>query len=226
MAQPFYPQNIHIATTYSPYPHPQIQVQLPGHITPPPSPDRTQSCSCPHPNPPILPASQPYASIHQDSQGQQFTYVSNLQNSGRIPVAPPNVDPHFPAAHFHNSLGGTGTEPGWDYFFPRQHAKVIVLKVESAPWEGGLGAGQFPFYACHVPHCVTLKELMAGFGAKSTEQSAIHRVYPQGGGNWGHMEEVREDDRRVSRKTAGEMGWCRRDKDGELEVVYLWISRG
>ncbi|KAK4166927.1 hypothetical protein QBC43DRAFT_256693 [Cladorrhinum sp. PSN259] len=176
-----------------------------------------------------MPTQVPSATQHLDNNGNPYTYVSNLRNSNRTPVPPPKIDHEFPAAHFINSTGGAGTEPGYNYFFPNDHAKVIVLKWPEAPWIKAPGPNvQVPFYAAHIPHCVTMSEVLTGFGATNRNKSKnqIHRIYPQGGGRWGHMEEVKGDDVRYTTKTVKEMGWCRRDKGGELGVVYLWIFRG
>ncbi|KAK3997901.1 hypothetical protein QBC44DRAFT_392204 [Cladorrhinum sp. PSN332] len=234
--------NFHFAATwFNPYPQqaPLTPVQANAMTTSStspfgtPTPSRPANCTCPRPHASFLPVSAPTATHHHDAQtGQPYTYISNLGNSNRPPVPPPQtIDPHFPAAHFINSTGGTGTELGYDYFFPREHAKVIVLKLAEAPWIKPPGPNvQVPFYACHVPHCVTMGEVMAGFGAvnrKDRSKNQIHRVYPQGGGRWGHMEEVRgDDDRDYLRSTVGEMGWCAKDKGGKVGVVYLWVFKG
>ncbi|KAK4102429.1 hypothetical protein N658DRAFT_468933 [Parathielavia hyrcaniae] len=162
--------------------------------------------------------------------GQLYQYISGLNNSNRLPCPPPVVDPDFPAANHINSTGGAGVEPGFNYFFPTEHAKVIVLKCTVPPWT--LGAGSYsdtvmPFHAAVVPAGVTMAELLVGFGATNPDKgrNQFWECYPQGGGAWGWREHVTGDDEVMMARTVRDMGWVEK-RDGCARTVYLWISKG
>ncbi|KAK4463565.1 hypothetical protein QBC42DRAFT_173341, partial [Cladorrhinum samala] len=152
----------------------------------------------------------------------------------------PRTDQSFPACNPINSTGHrVGAEPGYDdYFFPCSHAKVIVLRLPLPPWIHPPGPHvQVPFYACRVPGNLTVGEVLVGLGSTQNRKedmrsgnqgrSRLHVIYPQGGGRWGHMEEVRGDDEDMCGKSVKEMGWCGvEDGEGEGEgVVYLWVQK-
>ncbi|KAH6615832.1 hypothetical protein B0J18DRAFT_345453, partial [Chaetomium sp. MPI-SDFR-AT-0129] len=133
----------------------------------------------------------------------------------------------FPAANHINSTGGSGAEPGFNYFFPAEHAKIIVLKCSAQPWTLTPGSyTDIPFHAAKVPSSVTMAELLAGFGADNPEagMNQMWEVYPQGGGVWGWKEHVKGDDGVMMGRTVKDMGWVER-VEGELKTVYLWISK-
>ncbi|SPQ24491.1 2211c03b-9649-4b6e-bda1-68ee055d1c98 [Thermothielavioides terrestris] len=191
---------------------------------------------------PFFPAPPPYApaapapapgpilgtTFAVDANGQLYQYISGLNGSGRFPQPPPVIDPDFPAANLINSTGGAGAEPGYNYFFPTEHAKVIVLKCPVAPWTLGPQdpKASIPFHACMVPANVTMAELLAGFGATNPdkEKNQLWEVYPQGGGKWGWKEHCRGDDAVMMARTVRDMGWVEK-RDGVLPTVYLWITK-
>lgn len=181
-----------------------------------------------HAAPAPAPAAAIGTAIAVDEQGRAYQYISGLNGSGRHPQPAPVVDPDFPAANLINSTGGAGAEPGYNYFFPTQHAKVVVLKCATPPWTLVPGTyGSIPFHACKVPASVTMAELLAGFGADNPDRARnqLWEVYPQGGGRWGWREHLCGDDDVMMARTVRDMGWVEK-RDGAVQTVYLWISKG
>lgn len=170
------------------------------------------------------------AALALDASGRLYQYVSNLNGSGRVPQpGPPPTDPTFPAANLVNGTGGAGAEPGYNYFFPTEHAKVVVLKCAIPPWKLVPGTyADIPFHACKVPASVTMAELLVGFGADHPDRgrNQLWEVYPQGGGRWGWKEHLLGDDAEMMAKTVRDMGWVEKRADGQVPTVYLWIVRG
>ncbi|KAL2163300.1 hypothetical protein VTH06DRAFT_5357 [Thermothelomyces fergusii] len=167
------------------------------------------------------------AAVAVDAQGVAYQYVSGLAGSGRFPGPAPAVDPDFPAANHVNGTGGAGVEPGFNYFFPTEHARVIVLKCPVPPWTLAAGTyARLPFHAAKVPAGVTMAELLVGFGADNPDKARnqLWEVYPQGGGRWGWKEHCRGDDDVMMARTVRDMGWVEK-RDGEVQTVYLWISK-
>ncbi|KAL1843953.1 hypothetical protein VTJ49DRAFT_6357 [Mycothermus thermophilus] len=159
--------------------------------------------------------------------GLAYQYVSGLAGSGRHPTSAPPVDPDFPAANHINTTGGAGLEPGFNYFFPNEHANVIVLKCTTAPWKLGPGSyTDIPFHAAKVPANVTMSELLAGFGANNPDKAKnqFWEVYQQGGGAWGWKEHVKGDDALTMARTVKDMGWTQK-RGGKQQPVYLWITK-
>ncbi|KAL2268803.1 hypothetical protein VTJ83DRAFT_3649 [Remersonia thermophila] len=159
--------------------------------------------------------------------GIPYQYVSGLAGSERYPTSAPPVDPDFPAANHINTTGGAGLEPGFNYFFPNEHANVIVLKCATAPWKLARGSyADIPFHAAKVPANVTMAELLAGFGACNPDKAKnqFWEVYPQGGGAWGWKEHVRGDDEVIMMRTVKAMGWTQK-RGGKQQTVFLWITK-
>ncbi|KAL2117679.1 hypothetical protein VTJ04DRAFT_7339 [Mycothermus thermophilus] len=158
---------------------------------------------------------------------QMYQYVSGLAGSNRHPMTAPPVDPEFPAANLINSTGGAGCEPGFNYFFPSEHANMIVLKCKTAPWKLTPGTyDTIPYHAAKVPANVTLSELLAGFGANNPDKSKnqLWEVYPQGGGAWGWKEHIKGDDEEMMKRTVKDQGWAIK-RGGKVPPVYLWITK-
>lgn len=180
--------------------------------------------------PPGMPGGPPHqlgTAMAVDAQGQVYQYVSGLNGSGRFPQPAPVVDPDFPAANHINSTGGAGAEPGFNYFFPTEHAKLIVLKCAVPPWTLVPGSyGDLPFHAAKVPANVTMAELLVGFGAENPEKAKnqFWEVYPKGGGKWGWKEHCTGDDEIMMARTVRDMGWVEK-REGTVPTVYLWISK-
>ncbi|KAL2138868.1 hypothetical protein VTI28DRAFT_6088 [Corynascus sepedonium] len=196
----------------------------------------------PHPPPPYTPSAgalpplgmygntphpQFGAAIAMDAQGMMYQYLSGLAGSGRFPQPAPPIDPDFPAANFINSTGGVGVEPLTNYFFPTEHAKIIVLKCAVPPWTLVPGTyADIPFHAAVVPSNVTMAELLVGFGADNPDKAKnqFWEVYPQGGGKWGWKEHCTGDDEIMMARTVRDMGWLEK-REGRIQTVYLWISK-
>ncbi|KAK4132706.1 hypothetical protein BT67DRAFT_443611 [Trichocladium antarcticum] len=167
------------------------------------------------------------STIATDHKGQAYQYISGLNGSNRFPQPAPAIDPDFPAANLINSTGGVGAEPGYNYFFPTQHAKVVVLKCAVPPWTLVPGTyASIPFHAAKVPANITMAELLVGFGADNPDKgrNQVWEVYCQGGGRWGWREHLRGDDEVMMVRTVREMGWVE-NRDGDVPTVYLWITK-
>jgi hypothetical protein len=163
-----------------------------------------------------------------DGRGGLYQYISGLNGTNRHPQPAPPTDPTFPAANLLNATGGAGAEPGYNYFFPTEHAKVVVLKCSIPPWKLVPGTYRdIPFHACKVPANITMAELLVGFGANNPDKgkNQFWEVYPQGGGRWGWKEHVVGDDQLMINKSVREMGWVEKRADGELPTIYLWITK-
>ncbi|KAK4154106.1 hypothetical protein C8A00DRAFT_14755 [Chaetomidium leptoderma] len=161
-----------------------------------------------------------------DPQGMLYQYISGLNGSGRFPQAPPVIDPDFPAANHINGTGGAGVEPGYNYFFPTEHAKVHVLKCTVPPWL--LVGDSYPqYHSAKIPANITMAELLKGFGADNPDpaKNQFWEVYPQGGGLWGKREHCTGDDEIMMARTVRDMGWVEK-QEGTVPTTYLWISKG
>ncbi|KAK4235884.1 hypothetical protein C8A03DRAFT_17416 [Achaetomium macrosporum] len=160
-----------------------------------------------------------------DETGQFYHYISGFNDSGRYPQPAPVIDPDFPAANLINGTGGAGAEPGFNYFFPTQHAKVHVLKCAEPPWRLAPGTVP-PYYKTYIPANVTVAELMMGFGAQNPDKAKnqLWEVYEQGGGCWGWKEHVTGDDEIMMARTVRDMGWCEK-RNGHLPTTFLWFSK-
>ncbi len=182
------------------------------------------------PPPPYSALAQPPhlgTAIAADANGHLYQYISGLNSSNRYPQPAPPVDPDFPAANLLNASGGAGAEPGFNYFFPTQHAKVIVLKCPIPPWKLAPGTyTDIPFKASLIPANVTMAELLVGFGADNPDKdmNQFWEVYPQGGGGWGWKEHCKGGDEVMMARTVRDMGWVEK-REGRMQTVYLWISK-
>ncbi|KAL2130417.1 hypothetical protein VTI74DRAFT_6506 [Chaetomium olivicolor] len=184
----------------------------------------------PPPPPPYAPTAPPglATTLALDAQGLLYQYISGFNGSARFPQPPPVIDPDFPAANLINSTGGVGAEPGVNYFFPTEHAKVVVLKCTTPPWHlvpGDYGA--IPFHCCNVPANITMAELLVGFGADNPDKgkNQFWEVYEQGGGKWGWKEHCKGDDPVMMARTVRDMGWVEK-REGVQRTVYLWVHKG
>jgi hypothetical protein len=149
---------------------------------------------------------------------------------GSRPFQPaPAIDPALPAGNMTNSTGGVGCEPGYNYFFPAEHCKMIVLKTGSTPpWQlpPNFSVG---FSAMHVPCNTTLGELLKGFGATNSvpKRNRVTEVVQGGNGRWYRGMGFSGDDEADCRRPIREFGWdrTRTGLAGQKPVVYLYIQR-
>ncbi|KAM7192403.1 hypothetical protein V8F20_008863 [Naviculisporaceae sp. PSN 640] len=150
-------------------------------------------------------------------------------SSPRTPQPTPIVDPSMPALNLTNSTGGVGCEPGYNYFFPADHTKIIVLRGSTPPWQMDPKT-DIPQYACHVPTKTTIAELMDGLGGKKNPNKKLNTVteVAQGGnGRWFKgLSFSGADSKKDLRMTIEEVGWdkSRTGRTGEKPVVYLYLS--
>ncbi|KAL7959401.1 hypothetical protein V8C34DRAFT_313398 [Trichoderma compactum] len=162
----------------------------------------------------------------------QQTYSYQPNGTGnmlpRQPQPYPNIDPTMPAAQMTNTTGGTGCEPGYNYFFPAEHTKAHVFKTNTPPWQLPPTA-QIPFKAAHIPCNTTMAELLKGFGCTNAtpKKNKCFEVVSGGGGKWYKGLEVNGADKDMLKKTIKDVGWdsTRTGNPNEKPVVCLWFCR-
>ncbi|KFA69766.1 hypothetical protein S40285_06009 [Stachybotrys chlorohalonatus IBT 40285] len=141
----------------------------------------------------------------------------------------PSIDPATPAAQMTNSTGGTGCEPGYNYFFPPEHTKIHVFRSTTAPWQ--LPAhSQITFAAYQVSSDMTLEKLLKGSGCNnpSPKKNFCYEIHNAGNGKWSKGMVVNGADKDKMKKTLREVGWdsTRTGRPGEPPVVCLWFVKG
>ncbi|KAM0525709.1 hypothetical protein ACHAPE_000420 [Trichoderma viride] len=161
---------------------------------------------------------------------QTFAYQPNGTGNllPRQPQPYPNIDPTMPAAQMTNTTGGTGCEPGYNYFFPAEHTKAHVFKTNTPPWQLPPTA-QIPFKAAHIPCNTTMAELLKGFGCTNPtpKKNKCFEVVSGGGGKWYKGLEVNGADKDMLKKTIKDAGWdsTRTGNPNEKPVVCLWFCK-
>ncbi|TQN67693.1 hypothetical protein CSHISOI_07752, partial [Colletotrichum shisoi] len=120
----------------------------------------------------------------------------------------PTLDPRNPAAHLGNSMGGTGCEPGYNYFFPAAHTKIHVFRTSTPPWQLPANA-RVPFAAFHVPVNTTLTEVLKGFGAlnPNPKKNKCFEIVQAGNGKWYKGLCFAGDDKDMMKKSIADIGW-------------------
>ncbi|KAM7194011.1 hypothetical protein V8F33_007517 [Rhypophila sp. PSN 637] len=153
----------------------------------------------------------------------------NFTTPPRVPRALPAIEPAMPAANMTNSNGGVGCEPGYNYFFPPEHTKIIVMQCNTPPWRLPANA-TFPTIACHISTKTTIAELMAGFGAINPEKhkNSVTEVIQKGNGGWVKGLSFSGAEKKELKQTVGEVGWdkTRSGLPGQKPVIYLYFTRG
>lgn len=161
---------------------------------------------------------------------QTFSYQPNGAASAvpRQPQPYPVIDPTMPAAQMTNSSGGTGCEPGYNYFFPAEHTKAHVFRTTTAPWQLPATA-QIPFKATHIPCTTTMAELLKGFGCTNpvAKKNRCFEVIGGGSGKWYKGLCVSGDDKDMMKKTIKDVGWdmTRTGNAHEKPIVCLWFCK-
>ncbi|EGR45201.1 uncharacterized protein TRIREDRAFT_111418 [Trichoderma reesei QM6a] len=161
---------------------------------------------------------------------QSFSYQPNGTGNmlPRHPQPYPNIDSTMPAAQMTNTTGGTGCEPGYNYFFPAEHTKAHIFKTNTPPWQLPPTA-QIPFKAAHIPCNTTMAELLKGFGCTNAtpKKNRCFEVVSGGGGKWYKGLEVNGADKDMLKKTIKDVGWdaTRTGNPNEKPVVCLWFCR-
>ncbi|WYZ43133.1 hypothetical protein EsH8_VI_000832 [Colletotrichum jinshuiense] len=140
----------------------------------------------------------------------------------------PALDPRSPAAQLSNSTGGTGCEPGYNYFFPAAHTKVHVFRTSTPPWQLPANA-RVQFSAFHVPVGTTLAEVLRGFGATNPapKKNKCFEIVQAGNGRWYKGLCFSGDDKDMMKKTVAEVGWdaTRTGQPGGKPVVCVWLVK-
>lgn len=161
---------------------------------------------------------------------QTFSYQPN-GNGNMLPRQPqpyPNIDPTMPAAQMTNTSGGTGCEPGYNYFFPAEHTKAHIFRTNTPPWQLP-ATSQIPFKAAHIPCNTTMAELLKGFGCNNavSKKNKCYEIVNGGGGKWYKGLEVNGADKDMMKKTVKDVGWdsTRTGNPQEKPVVCLWFCK-
>lgn len=184
--------------------------------------------------PPMQSAAAPYTIWPAAPPGgfsqQQPAAAAAFLAPPRGPVAPPVLNPAMPAANMTNSTGGVGCEPGYNYFFPAEHTKLLVFRTGATPpWQLPLNF-QAPFHAVHVPVNTTIGELLAGFGATNPnpKKNKIVELHQGGSGKWYKGMAFHGDKEKDMDKTLKSVGWdaTRTGLPGQKPVVYLYVTKG
>ena len=177
----------------------------------------------------------PYAINPQGAIGgfqTQQTYAVQPNGTGNIlprqPQPYPNIDPSMPAAQMTNSSGGVGCEPGYNYFFPAEHAKIHVFKTDTPPWQMPVNT-QIPFLASHVPCTTTLGELLKGFGCYNPvpKKNRCYEIIGGGNGKWYRGYSYGGDEKEKLGMTIKDVGWdsSRTGQPDQKPVVCLWFCK-
>lgn len=151
-------------------------------------------------------------------------------NTGRTQTRQPVVDPSLPAANMTNSTGGVGCEPGYNYFFPSEHAKILVFRTgDTPPWSLPRGFTA-PFVSCHVPTNTTVGDLLRGFGACNPDvrKNRVIECHEGGNGVWYKGMSFKGDDVEAMQKQIKDVGWdkTRTGLSGGKPVVHLYVTKG
>ncbi|OHF02073.1 hypothetical protein CORC01_02652 [Colletotrichum orchidophilum] len=166
--------------------------------------------------PPPPPGTYPF------QPGGQSTYAA------RTAQGLPALDPRNPAATLSNSTGGTGCEPGYNYFFPAAHTKIHVFRTTTPPWQLPTNA-RIQFSAFHVPVNTTLAELLKGFGATNAnpKKNKCFEIVQAGNGRWYKGLCFSGDDKEMMKKSLAEVGWDagRNGVAGGKPVVCVWLVK-
>lgn len=176
---------------------------------------------------PYLPYSMPIPLPMHGSLAQFPIQPNGAGNPyARMPGPAPIIDPEMPAANLCNTSGGSGCEPGFNYFFPPEHAKIFVLRCGTPPWQV-TDQSQIGFTASHVPTNVTVGQLMRGFGCDHPipKKNKVVEVVPGGQGKWYKGLTVSGDEKDKVKQDLASMGWAGSRGDGK-PGVFLWFSKG
>ncbi|KAF6805802.1 hypothetical protein CSOJ01_09231 [Colletotrichum sojae] len=152
----------------------------------------------------------------------------HAQSFARTAQSLPQLDPRNPAAQLSNSTGGTGCEPGYNYFFPAAHTKIHVFRTSTPPWQLPANA-RIQFSAFHVPVNTTLSEILKGFGAtnETPKKNKCFEIVQAGNGKWYKGLCFSGDDKDMMKKSISEVGWdaTRTGQPGGKPVVCLWLVK-
>lgn len=168
----------------------------------------------------------------QGDTANYYPYANQPNGAGnycaRGPHPWPNVDENMPAAQLTNSSGGTGCEPGYNYFFAAEHTKIHVFHTSTPPWQLPHGT-QIQFKATHLPCSTGLPELLRGFGCDNPnpKKNKCYEITPGGNGTWYKGLSFNGGDKEMMKKTVAEIGWdaSRTGHVGEKPVVCLWFAK-
>ncbi|KAF9871335.1 hypothetical protein CkaCkLH20_11256 [Colletotrichum karsti] len=172
------------------------------------------------PNPAAAP--QPgYGTYPLQPGGQSYPVARTSQNL-------PALDPRNPAAQLTNSTGGTGCEPGYNYFFPAAHTKIHVFRTTTPPWQLPANA-RIQFSAFHVPVSTSLADVLKGFGATNAtpKKNKCFEIVQAGNGKWYKGLCFSGDDKDMMKKTLADVGWdaTRTGQPGGKPVVCVWLVK-
>jgi hypothetical protein len=130
----------------------------------------------------------------------------------------------MPGINMINSMGGLGSEPGYNYIFPKEHLKMHVIYSEKPPWHND---GQYEMRTFHVPCNITVKELMQQMGCDNEEakENALIELAQGADGRWYKGYTITGDSKDRVKKTLAETGWTA-DRNGVKEdLVWVWFCK-
>ncbi|OLN87669.1 hypothetical protein CCHL11_05633 [Colletotrichum chlorophyti] len=173
-----------------------------------------------------------WPNMHAPPPGGYNTYPlqpgGQSQYAARTAQGFPALDPRNPAAQLSNSTGGTGCEPGYNYFFPAAHTKIHVFRTSTPPWQLPANA-RIQFSAFHVPVNTTLAEVLKGFGATNPtpKKNRCFEIVQAGNGKWYKGLCFSGDDKDMMKKAIAEVGWdaTRTGQAGGKPVVCVWLVK-
>ncbi|KAJ6786160.1 hypothetical protein PWT90_00722 [Aphanocladium album] len=195
-----------------------------GFMSPPPGMGAGFFPPTPAPSPVTVPAAAGFYAQ------QTFSYQPNGHGNvlPRQPQPHPVIDPSMPAAQMTNTTGGTGCEPGYNYFFPAEHTKAHVFKTPKPPWQLPPTA-QIQFKATHIPCTTTMAELLKGFGCTNpvAKKNKCFEIIGGGSGKWYKGLAISGDDKDMMKKTIKDVGWdmTRTGNAHEKPIVCLWFTK-
>lgn len=192
----------------------------------PPQPSFFPGGQFPQPSPYMAPWGTPSPAV---PAGTGF-FNPGLPRGTHGPVAQPIINPALPAANMTNSTGGVGCEPGYNYFFPAEHTKILVFRTGATPPWQLPPSFSAPFHAVHVPVHTTVGDLLKGFGATNPnpQKNKVVELHQGGNGRWYKGMSFRGDKDKDMDKTLKSVGWdaSRTGLPGQKPVVYLYVTKG
>jgi hypothetical protein len=145
------------------------------------------------------------------------------------PTIAPFTNHGFPGIHLRNQTGGVGLEPGYDYYFPKEHCKIHVFKTVEKPWHCTVnGHDNSTHVKLYVPVNTNIKEMMQNLGCTNDDpkKNILYELTEKGNGQWSTGLRITGDNKDMTKKTIGDMGWNskRTGLPGEQPVVWLWLT--
>ncbi|KAI1264755.1 hypothetical protein F5Y18DRAFT_78166 [Xylariaceae sp. FL1019] len=151
----------------------------------------------------------------------------NTHGDLRAPTAHPRLDPRFPGMNVVNATGGAGLEPGYNYLWHNDHAKIHVFTTKSPPWRAA--GANLPYVRFYVPTNTKMGELMDRLGAtnKNPKKNRIVEVTEGGNGNWYSGSIFNGAELEDTDKDLKSLGWDRSCSGlpGKRPPIWIWVTK-